>query len=130
MPFLARRLCGLERGGNVAHVIGTLRSLHYDIASAMAPYALRSLQELADTTCILWGSDFPFVRGERLLQLERNEDRARFYGGSEALGLGLEYGDRFLSAVRMVTVEDVRRVAQTYLTAPVVAAVVPEGTGS
>ena len=71
-----------------------------------------------------------FVRGEYLLRLERNEERAHFYGSSEALGLGLEYGAEFLRRVAAVTNDDVVRVARTYLTAPVVAAIVPEGGGS
>jgi predicted TIM-barrel fold metal-dependent hydrolase len=40
--------------------------LYYEIASTTAGYALRSLQELADSTHVLWGSDLPFVYGERL----------------------------------------------------------------
>ena len=50
----------------VTGVIPTLRSLYYEIASTTAAYALRSLQELAGATRILWGSDLPFVYGERL----------------------------------------------------------------
>jgi 6-methylsalicylate decarboxylase len=50
----------------VTDVIPTLRSLYYEIASTTAGYALRSLQELADPTHVLWGSDLPFVYGERL----------------------------------------------------------------
>lgn len=80
-----------------------------------------SEQELSDAR--------QMVRGHHLLRLERNEDRARFYGAAEALRLGVEYGDRYLSAVAAVTSEDAARVAQRYLTAPVVAAVVPEGSG-
>ena len=47
-------------------MIPTLRSLYYEIASTTSPFALRSLQELADPSHILWGSDLPFVYGERL----------------------------------------------------------------
>jgi predicted TIM-barrel fold metal-dependent hydrolase len=49
-------------------VIPTLRSLYYEIASTTSAFALRSLQELADPAHILWGSDLPFVYGERLQQ--------------------------------------------------------------
>jgi len=70
------------------------------------------------------------VRGHHLLRLERNEERARFYGAAESLGLGVEYGNAFLAAVAAVTPDDVQRVAERYLTGAVVAAVVPEGSGS
>jgi len=69
VPFLAQRIAMMEghRGArNVTEVLPTLRSLYYEIASTTSGYALRSLQEVADPTHILWGSDLPFVYGERL----------------------------------------------------------------
>lgn len=69
VPFLAQRISMLEghrRAPEVEDVIPTLRGLYYEIASTTAGYALRSLQELADPTHILWGSDLPFVYGDRL----------------------------------------------------------------
>jgi predicted TIM-barrel fold metal-dependent hydrolase len=69
VPFLAQRIAMMEghRGAkNVTQVIPKLRSLHYEIASTTSEFALRSLQELADPEHILWGSDLPFVYGERL----------------------------------------------------------------
>jgi predicted TIM-barrel fold metal-dependent hydrolase len=68
-PFLTQRISMLEthrHGKKVTGAISTLRSLYYEIASTTAAYALRSLQELAGATRILWGSDLPFVYGERL----------------------------------------------------------------
>jgi predicted TIM-barrel fold metal-dependent hydrolase len=69
VPFLAQRIAMMEghRGAkNVTQVIPKLRSLHYEIASTTSEFALRSLQELADPEHILWGSDLPFVYGQRL----------------------------------------------------------------
>jgi len=69
VPFIAQRISMLEghrHAKGVREVISTLRSLYYEIASTTAGYALRSLQELVDPTHILWGSDLPFVYGERL----------------------------------------------------------------
>jgi predicted TIM-barrel fold metal-dependent hydrolase len=81
VPFLTHRISGMEHTSNVPDVVGTLRSLYYDVASAMAPYALRSLQELADPTHIVWGSDLPFIRGQRL----RDEvDEWEAYDGFDA----------------------------------------------
>ena len=69
VPFLAQRISMLEghrHAKEVTHVIPTLASLYYEIASTTAGYALRSLQELVEPTHILWGSDLPFVYGDRL----------------------------------------------------------------
>jgi predicted TIM-barrel fold metal-dependent hydrolase len=69
VPFLAQRIAMLEghrHAKHVTQVIPTLRSLYFEIASTTAAFALRSLQELADPTHILWGSDLPFVYGARL----------------------------------------------------------------
>jgi predicted TIM-barrel fold metal-dependent hydrolase len=59
---------GHRKASGVADVIPTLRELYYEIASTTTGYSLRSVQELADPTHILWGSDLPFVYGERLQQ--------------------------------------------------------------
>ncbi len=83
VPFLTRRIAGLEHSARVPDVIGTLRSFYYDVASAMAPFALRSLQELADPTHILWGSDMPFVSGARL---RPEVDEWEAYDGLDAAG--------------------------------------------
>ncbi len=56
VPFLAWRISFGEK-----KVIQYLKTLYYDIALSATPYALRSLQELADPTHILFGSDFPFL---------------------------------------------------------------------
>ncbi len=69
VPYLAHRISTLEGHRNakgVTEVIPTLQSLYYETASTTAAYALRSLQELVDSTHILWGTDLPFVYGERL----------------------------------------------------------------
>jgi len=69
VPFLAQRISMLEghRGAKgVSNVLPALQSLYYEMASTTAGTALRSLQELVEPTHILWGSDLPFVYGQRL----------------------------------------------------------------
>jgi predicted TIM-barrel fold metal-dependent hydrolase len=66
VPFLSDRIAGMEESSNVPNVLDTIRSLYYDVAAAMAPAALRSLQTVTDPTHILWGSDLPFASAERL----------------------------------------------------------------
>ena len=84
VPFLAHRISTLEthpRGGGVSDVIPTLQSLYYDTACTTSAYALRSLQELVDSTHILWGSDLPFFSGERL---QAEVDHWEAYDGFDA----------------------------------------------
>ena len=84
VPFLAQRISMLEghRGAKgVTDVIPTLRSLYYETASTTAGYALRSLQELVEPTHILWGSDLPFVYGQRL---QAEVDHWEAYDGFDA----------------------------------------------
>jgi hypothetical protein len=57
---------GHRHAKGVGGVRPTLRSLNFEIASTTSAFALRSLQELVDSTHILWGSDLPFVYGKRL----------------------------------------------------------------
>src|SRR6266550_627062 len=86
VPFLAQRIAMMEghRGAkDVTDVIPTLRSLYYEIASTTSGFALRSLQELADPTHVLWGSDLPFVYGTRL---QEEVDHWEQYKGFDADG--------------------------------------------
>ena len=61
IPFLTHRISGLGQAA-----VPDLQRLNYDVASAMGAHALRSLQELVPAEQILWGSDLPFVHGQRL----------------------------------------------------------------
>ncbi|MBF8254287.1 MAG: Amidohydrolase [Deltaproteobacteria bacterium] len=88
VPFLAQRISMMEthrHAQKVTGVIPTLRSLYYEIASTTAAYALRSLQELVGSTRILWGSDLPFVYGERLkAEVDHWEEYDGFDDGTRA----------------------------------------------
>jgi len=88
VPFLAQRISMLEghrHAKEVTNVIPTLRSLYYEIASTTASYALRSLQELVGAKRILWGSDLPFVYGERLkAEVDHWEEYTGFDDGARA----------------------------------------------
>ncbi len=55
VPYLVWRISMGER-----KIIQSLKNLYFDIALSATPFSLRSLQELADITHILFGSDFPF----------------------------------------------------------------------
>jgi predicted TIM-barrel fold metal-dependent hydrolase len=84
VPFLAQRIAMMEghRGATgVSGVIPSLKSFYYEIASTTSRFALRSLQELADSNQILWGSDLPFVYGTRL---EEEVNHWEHYDGFDA----------------------------------------------
>ncbi len=66
VPYIAMRLVtgqflpGLQEKVPQG-VLAYLQRLYYDTALSAAPFALRSLQELADPSHILFGSDYPFA---------------------------------------------------------------------
>ncbi len=66
-----------------------------------------------------------FLCGSQLMALERNAHRAAAYGLNELLGLGFDFGDRFLEALDRVTVATVQRAAQSWLDRPSVTIVLP-----
>jgi 6-methylsalicylate decarboxylase len=89
-PYLAQRISMLEghrKAPEVAEVIPQLRALYYEIASTTAGYALRSMQELADPTHILWGSDLPFVYGERLQEEVNHWEEYDGFSGDERIAV-------------------------------------------
>ena len=59
-PYIAWRLSLLDMF-YLTNVIKDLKSLYYDTALAASPFALRSLQELANPSHILFGTDYPFA---------------------------------------------------------------------
>lgn len=93
VPFLTHRIVHGARGWKPAapDALQTLQSLYYDIASAAAPYALRSLSSLVDTSHILWGSDLPFVQGER--QQEEVEQWDEYAGFDATTKTAIERGN-------------------------------------
>jgi len=66
-----------------------------------------------------------FLAGSQLMALERNANRAAAYGLNELLGLGYDYGDRFLEALDRVTPAGVRRAASSWLDRPSITIVLP-----
>jgi predicted Zn-dependent peptidase len=68
-----------------------------------------------------------FLSGSQLMALERNANRAAAYGLNELLGLGYDYGDRFLAALDRVTPGTVRQAAGTWLDRPSITTVLPAG---
>ncbi len=69
-----------------------------------------------------------FLRGTHLMAQERNSNRASSYGLNELLGLGYDYGDRFLAALDEVKTVTVRQVADRWIQRPSAAAVLPSST--
>jgi predicted TIM-barrel fold metal-dependent hydrolase len=68
-PYLVERLTRVGASapiaGRLPHgTLSALRHFYYDIAQIAAPPPMAALTRLADPTRILWGSDFPFRKGE------------------------------------------------------------------
>ncbi len=57
-----------------------------------------------------------YLRGTFIMSQETNRGQAGLLGRSEILGLGLDYGERWLEKIAAVTPEEVRAVAEKYLT--------------
>lgn len=67
-----------------------------------------------------------YLRGIFIMAQETNRGQAGLLSRSEILGLGLDYPRRFLEETSKVTPEDVRRVAEKYLTHYTLVATAPE----
>ncbi|HTE83754.1 MAG TPA: amidohydrolase family protein [Dehalococcoidia bacterium] len=89
LPYLITRVSMLARY-KLPNLMETAKSLYFDVATTGA-CALRSLQELADPTRILWGSDLPFVSPERLA--EELESWEAYDGLDEAGRDAVEHGN-------------------------------------
>jgi len=112
VPFIAQRISMLEghrHAEGVTDVIPTLHALYYELASTTAGYALRSLQELADPTHILWGSDLPFVYGERLQEEVDHWEGYDGFDATERLGVeqlnALQLFPRFASTANELSLQ-------------------------
>jgi 6-methylsalicylate decarboxylase len=65
LPYLLPRIA-MTAGARMPNLAATIRSLYFDVASAMGAPALRALQEVAEPAHLLWGSDLPFVSADRV----------------------------------------------------------------
>ena len=78
VPFVAERLTRIpETYKNLAStvpngVMPELRKFYYDLAQASHPGALAALTKLFPESQLLWGTDFPFRRGEEYVQQHRD----------------------------------------------------------
>jgi 6-methylsalicylate decarboxylase len=63
IPYLAQRIAmgQVMLPGAPQGTLTYLKRLYYETALSTSPYALRALQELVDTSHILFGSDYPFA---------------------------------------------------------------------
>jgi 6-methylsalicylate decarboxylase len=67
-PYLLTRIAGMDTNptAKVEDSVAAMRSLYYDTTSATMACTLRCIQELADVSHIVWGTDMPFLHGDRL----------------------------------------------------------------
>lgn len=79
VPFLAHRMSVFEglpkfAAAMPAGVGAYLRRLHFDTATSGDPLPLAALQGLADPARILFGTDFPYMKEDRVLSEARGVD--------------------------------------------------------
>lgn len=67
-PYIMTRISGMDANptAKVNDTVAAMRSLYYDTTSATMHCTLRCIQELADVSHVVWGTDMPFLHGERL----------------------------------------------------------------
>jgi 6-methylsalicylate decarboxylase len=67
-PYILTRITGMDSNpsAQVDDSVQAMRSLYYDTTSATMHCTLRCIQELADVSHVVWGTDMPFLHGERL----------------------------------------------------------------
>jgi len=67
-PYLLTRISGLDSNpkSQVKDAVKAMKALYYDTTSATMHCTLRCIQELSDVSHVVWGTDMPFLHGERL----------------------------------------------------------------
>lgn len=97
VPFVAERLTRIPEtyknlAGTVPNgVMAELRRFYYDLAQASHPAALAALTKIFPVSQLLWGTDFPFRRGDEYVQQQLDygfsESDLRKIGRDNALAL-------------------------------------------
>ena len=75
LPVVAQRIA--DQASNLSldppltrdEVFATLRQFHYELAGSPIPTAARALLDIADPSCIHYGSDWPFMPGDYAAKL-------------------------------------------------------------
>lgn len=87
LPLTDKKLADAVPNG----VLPELQRFHYDLAQASSPAALAALTRIIPLSQLLWGTDFPFRRGEEYVQQHAdfgfNEADLRKIGRDNALQL-------------------------------------------
>lgn len=67
-PYILTRITGLNENPKAAitDAVAAMQALYYDTTSATIACTLRCIQELADVSHVVWGTDSPFINGKRL----------------------------------------------------------------
>lgn len=85
VPLLAERVAafavalklGVPGQQNILHFRGTLRKLYFDLAGMPEPVGIGALLEVADTSRVLYGSDWPFTPEPAVAELANVLEHSR-----------------------------------------------------
>jgi len=89
LPILCDRLDGFFRMANLLDgaekidVYGELKSLYYDVAGMCLPRQLKILLEIADTSHLFYGSDYPYTSEAGCTQLANLLDKSELLTDEE-----------------------------------------------
>lgn len=99
--------------GLYAAYIGTKPATYEEARTVLLDEIFRMKREKATEEEILLSKNY--LRGMYVMGLESNAGQAAHYGQYEILGLGYNFGDRYVPGISKVTAEDVVRVGEKYL---------------
>ncbi len=100
--------------GIYAAYIGTKPETYEEARKVLLDEIFRMKREKAGEEEIAHAKSY--LRGMYIMSLESNAGQAGRYGQYETLGLGYDFGDRYVPGIERVTADDIVRVAEKYLT--------------
>lgn len=100
--------------GIYAAYIGTKPESYGEARSVLLDEVFRMKKEEASPEEVTLAKSY--LRGMFIMGQESNAGQAAQYGQNEVLGLGYEFGDRYLAGIEKVTARDIVRVGGKYLT--------------
>ncbi len=99
--------------GLFAAYIGTKPETYEEARNVLLAEIFRMKNEAATSEEITLAKNY--LRGMYIMSLESNAGQASRYGQYEVLGLGYDFGERYLPGIERVTAEDVVRIAEECL---------------
>jgi predicted TIM-barrel fold metal-dependent hydrolase len=100
-PYLLTRISGLNDNpkAGISDAVKAMQALYYDTTSATMACTLRCIQELADVSHVVWGTDSPFLHGKRLHEEIQHWDEYPGYDAGAKVAIERDNALRLLPSV-------------------------------